>query len=359
MTSNDDRNLKKLADGMAAMSPEPPPFPDEVTMTNQNPNPRFKPLTIFAGAALLVLLGLGIPLILINSDDGPVALPETTTTTVDETTTTTRLGTTTTSDGTVPVVGDTVVFFLQDPENSFLGNPALVPFAIPVVGTADTDPTLFALQSLLPVDAELEPPEGFYSSIPSGVEIVSLVEGPDFTATLDMSENFLNGAGGLLADVTMLNQLVYTATADPDITSVLFTVNGEPIEAFGSEGLILTDPVDRESFQDELSLIYLTSPILPNADGNVVVEGISNTFEASVSLRVVDSAGGVIHEEFTTATCGSGCWGDYLFVLDPDLFVGDVSVEIFEYSAEDGDPEDVLTVPYNRGELWDLLPSES
>ena len=360
MSMNDDQNLKKLTERLVAMSPEPPPFPEEVTMSTPSPaRSPFQPLAVFAAALVVVLLGFGIPFVLMNGNGGGVADDTTTTsTTLADTTTTTEAQSTTT----VTSIVDNVeyvrtVFVLTESDNSFLGNPALVPLETTVHGSENVDDLLLAVQLLATVsqsDANL--PEGYFSAIPADVVVNSIDYGPDFVATVDMNAAFLDGGGGLLADFTMLNQLIYTFTADPDVSSIVFTVNGDPVEAFGSEGLDLSSAVDRETFQEHLALIYLTSPILANQDGNIVVTGISNTFEASLSLRVLDGEGNIVHEEFTTATCGSGCWGEYIFVLDPDLFDTDYTVQLLEYSAEDGDPANVISVPWNGGEPWDLLP---
>ena len=362
MSMNDDQNLKKLTERLVAMSPEPPPFPEEVTMSTPSPaRSPFQPLAVFAAALVVVLLGFGIPFVLMNGNGGGVADDTTTTSTTLADTTTTTVGDTTTTSPTEPIADfGTIVFLGQSPENSFLGNPALVPFetTVAIAGDADELERLKATLNMLGSE-DLTIPDGFINSVPAGVEALDVrrAEGEPNALIVEMNQAFLDGAGGLLADFTMLNQLIYTATgALPDVVQVQFIVDNQQVTQFGSEGLDLSSAVDRETFQEHLALIYLTSPILANQDGNIVVTGISNTFEASLSLRVLDGEGNIVHEEFTTATCGSGCWGEYIFVLDPDLFDTDYTVQLLEYSAEDGDPANVISVPWNGGEPWDLLP---
>ena len=83
----------------------------------------------------------------------------------------------------------------------------------------------------------------------------------EHTVTVDMNEAFLAGSGsGLLGDFTMLNQLIYTATAFGEIESVLFTVNGEPVTAFGSEGLDLSEPQGQDAYLDQLNSVNVDSP---------------------------------------------------------------------------------------------------
>jgi hypothetical protein len=55
-----------------------------------------------------------------------------------------------------------------------------------------------------------------------------------------------------------------------------------------------------------------------------------------------------VHEDFTTATCGTGCWGTYEFGVDYP-FVGGEIVRVFWHSAADGSPSDVVSIPV----LWD------
>jgi hypothetical protein len=43
----------------------------------------------------------------------------------------------------------------------------------------------------------------------------------------------------------------------------------------------------------------------------VSVSGSADVFEANVTVRVVDAGGRELAETFTTATCGSGCRGDF------------------------------------------------
>jgi hypothetical protein len=171
---------------------------------------------------------------------------------------------------------------------------------------------------------------------------------------VDMNDAFLNGAGGLLADVTMLNQLIYSVTWSPFLTNpdVLFTVGGHPVEAFGNEGLDLTEPVDRDTFIDDLSLIFVTEPLVA-LDGEYQVSGRANVFEAALMVRVEDGEGNVVHEEPVTATCGTGCWGDFSVAIPADLIEGGESVvKLFTHSAQDGSMIDVITVPIPAGDVW-------
>ena len=168
--------------------------------------------------------------------------------------------------------------------------------------------------------------------VPAAVEILGVTPG-EHTVTVDMNEAFLAGSGsGLLGDFTMLNQMISTASAFGEIESVLFTVNGEPVTAFGSEGLDLSEPQGRDAYLDQLNSVNVDSPIQGQGDESLRVAGFANVFEATVSLEVVDATGNVVQEDFTTATCGTGCWGAYEFEVDYP-FVGDETIRVFWHSA--------------------------
>ncbi len=51
----------------------------------------------------------------------------------------------------------------------------------------------------------------------------------------------------------------------------------------------------------------------PGAEVSTPVEvaGTANVFEANVTVRLLDERGGELARRFTTATCGSGCRGEY------------------------------------------------
>jgi spore germination protein GerM len=368
MSRSDDRKMKELADRLVAMSPEPPPFPEEVSVTHREDSKR-SPVLVFAGAALVVLLLAAIPLFLIRGG-GEVPPAASTTTTVPATVTTQPQATTTTQPATTTTAAPTTtttevaaeprnvfIFLTQTPENSTMGNPALVPFLTTAYPLPEASDTLAALQ-LLTTD-ELFLPDGFETSIPGPVEVVSFTRGAsDQVVTVDMNEAFLDGAGGLLADITMLNQLIFTASDGEEISEVLFTVGGQPVTAYGTEGLDLSQLQGRDAFLDQLNSVNLDSAASGSGDSPLPVTGFANVFEATVSLELVDANGTVVHEDFTTATCGTGCWGGFGFMIDDfDFESTPVTLRVFWHSAEDGSPTDVVSVPvaWGEDEVWDFI----
>jgi spore germination protein GerM len=369
-----EKRVKDLMGRLTAMSPEPPPYPEEITMAEPTTARPRRPILMFAGAAVVVM-ALAIPLLLLDGDEKPDAAattlpaPVSTSSTIGETSTTDVPDTTTTTP-VVSVTWEGTIYLIQTPENSFSGDPALVPVRVRVV---DSSGAIFADAQFTRVLASLDElggslPATFDTAIPDDVEVLDLsvaeVNG-EAVLVADMNEAFLDGAGGALGDFTMLNQLIYTLTQSDPEQRVLFTVGNQPVVVFGSEGLVLTDPVGRDDFIHELNIIILTQPVLltdesvdDDPQGGYAVVGRSNVFEAAMTVQVVNaSTGEVTYEQPVMATSGSGTWGDFAVDIDAELIEPGVSsIRVFWYGAEDGTPSNVVTIPVPEGEVWELVP---
>jgi hypothetical protein len=202
-----------------------------------------------------------------------------------------------------------------------------------------------ALTTLLegPSDAELA--AGVGTAIPDGAGLLGL--GIDSgTATVDLSSAFESGGGSLSMELRVA-QIVYTITQFQSVQDVAFQIDGQRVGSLGGEGIVVDPPVDRGSFEDLLPAILVESPLVGETVASpVTISGTANVFEATVSIRILDEEGNVIANTFTTATCGTGCRGDYAasveFAVDHDQ-TG--SIEVFESSAEDGRPINVIAMP--------------
>jgi germination protein M len=208
--------------------------------------------------------------------------------------------------------------------------------SIPRIGTA-------ALESLLrgPVtdDGKIS------SAIPSDAKLLNLTIA-DGLATVDLSSEFESG-GGSFSMLGRLAQVVFTITQFPTVDSVAFKIDGEPVDVFSSEGIALDKPQTRQDFEDIAAPVVVASP-RPGAavSSPVTVAGNANVFEATVTLRIVDATGKVIVRDFTTATCGTGCRGDYSTKLKFDVSeVQKGFIEVYEESAKDGSPLFMVRVP--------------
>ena len=90
------------------------------------------------------------------------------------------------------------------------------------------------------------------STIPQGTKLRSIKVDKD-TITVDLSPEFTSG-GGSASMTGRLGQVIYTATSLNPKAKVFLSVNGKPLETLGGEGLEITQPITRESFQKDFPL---------------------------------------------------------------------------------------------------------
>ncbi|MGH2756798.1 MAG: Gmad2 immunoglobulin-like domain-containing protein [Actinomycetota bacterium] len=190
-----------------------------------------------------------------------------------------------------------------------------------------------------------EGPNG--TAIPKGTELLGVERDLD-GLHVDLSSEFESGGGSLSMQMRVA-QIVYTATQFEGVDAVSFKIEGKGVDSIGGEGIDVSEPLTRRDFQESYIApnIVVESPRPGDeiADG-ATITGFANVFEANVNYRLVDENGDVLDEGFTTATCGSGCWGD--FEIELDFEVGsrqEGRVEVLTFSAEDGSEQDVVSIP--------------
>ncbi|MBW3593688.1 MAG: GerMN domain-containing protein [Actinobacteria bacterium] len=148
------------------------------------------------------------------------------------------------------------------------------------------------------------------SAVPDGTDLLGL-DIDDGVATVDLTSEFESG-GGSLSMTIRLAQVVYTLTQFPTVDAVQFMLDGERVDVFSAQGIVLDHPVRRRDYAELLPPILVTSPgIEDTVENPVTIEGSANVFEANVTIRVEDAAGKELARTFTTATCGSGCRGTF------------------------------------------------
>jgi hypothetical protein len=76
------------------------------------------------------------------------------------------------------------------------------------------------------------------------------------------------------------------------------------------------------------------------------LSGRANVFEATVSYKLVNKAGKTVHSGYTTASCGTGCWGYFRkYVVVPKAVpAGYHTLYVYEASAKDGSMRNVIKV---------------
>jgi len=101
----------------------------------------------------------------------------------------------------------------------------------------------------------------------------------------------------------------------------------------------------------DLAFIFVLSPSPgTSVSGPFEVTGCASTFEANVVYRVVDADGAVLDEGNTTASCGTGCVGEFSFTASADVSERQVVfLEVFDTSPRDGSVTDLNRIPLIAG----------
>lgn len=138
------------------------------------------------------------------------------------------------------------IYLLQDTGTAFELVPA------PVSVKADSSqPEAFltaAFEQLLSTPQA----EAGYNAIPEATQLESLKVTQE-GIRVNLSSEFTTG-GGSASMMGRLGQVVYTATSLDADAPVWLSVNGEPLELLGGEGLMVPQPITREQFDTEFSL---------------------------------------------------------------------------------------------------------
>jgi hypothetical protein len=95
------------------------------------------------------------------------------------------------------------------------------------------------------------------------------------------------------------------------------------------------------------ALVSVTEPCAGDpVTSPLSVVGEANVFEATVSMRILDQNGDEIASDFTTAECGTGCWGAFVGEIEFEVDSEQPgTLEVFESSAEDGSDIHKLSIP--------------
>jgi hypothetical protein len=200
-----------------------------------------------------------------------------------------------------------------------------------------------ALDRLLTGPSAAEYAAGLRSQIPPGTTLLG-VRISAGTAAVDLSPSF-ESAASPPAMPLRIAQVVYTLTQFPAVTGVRFEIGGQGVTMVG--GVPVQSPQTRAMYSGYLPAITVQSPVIgEQVTSPVTISGTADVFEAVVSARILDPAGNEIARTFTTASCGTGCRGDYSVTVSypvPQTEPG--TIEVFESSAKNGLPVNVQLIP--------------
>jgi len=246
----------------------------------------------------------------------------------------------TTAPSTSPAATTTVRIYLLQPDPAG-GDAHLVPVLRTVPATRAV--ATAAVRELLAGPASDE--RGLLTMIPAGSQLLGItIDGS--VATVDLTGAFESG-GGSASMFGRLAQLIYTVTQFPTVDTVRLRLDGQPVESIGGEGVIIGAGLGRTDSTYNLPAIFVDRPAWGGAfpsPGRVT--GLANVFEAQFRLQVLDGRRHVLVDTPVHATCGTGCWGTFDVTVRysvPTAQWG--TLRVFDPSAKDGTPIDVLEYP--------------
>jgi germination protein M len=251
--------------------------------------------------------------------------PQETTTTVPEQTTTTT------------EAQDTTTFNIYFSQNEKMCATARVVPKTTEVGTA-------AVKALLEGPTAEEKAAAMVSNVPDGTTFLGLTI-TDGIATVNLSKEYASG-GGSLSMAMRLAEVVFTLTQFSSVQGVNFELDGEPVEVFGGEGIVLDHPVNRSDYEDLSPAILVESPTFGQEAGSPLrIRGTANVFEAVFQINIVNRDGLILAEETVTATSGTGTRGTFDVTVPFDLDQsGNGALIVFAESPQDGSNINVVEI---------------
>jgi hypothetical protein len=221
---------------------------------------------------------------------------------------------------------------------------------VPVVRSApDGVPTPDgALRELLAGPSEVEgaAAPAVRTGLPSAVELRAVtVEGG--VAIVDLSAAFQDPTDEDLPTAMRVAQVVYTVTQFPGIAAASIEIEGDLVAVIGPDRLAQDRPFTRADFTAQLPPLFVDEPAWGATIASPVrVTGLANAFEATFELRIADAEGRGLAAGTVTATCGSGCWGDFSVDVPFSLDVaGPGLLQVYEESAKDGARQNLRVYP--------------
>jgi hypothetical protein len=139
--------------------------------------------------------------------------------------------------------------------------------------------------------------------------------------------------------------LVAGACGVDDVEDVL-DPGGTPTTPASPTAEPTMDPSPSPSDGEEPAIVVRTPVAGDEVVSPLTVAGTADVFEGTVSIRILDANGQELAAAFSTATCGSGCRGRYseeVFFFTEERQDG--TIEVFESSAADGSPLNLVQVP--------------
>ena len=194
-----------------------------------------------------------------------------------------------------------------------------------------------------PIASDIE--AGYETEIPEGTELLD-AEVVNGVAEINLSLEFKEPGSGDSDSIHLREaQIVFTATQVEGVDSARIFIEGQPFLGRVEK--------DRDHYDDVAPPIVLEAPKIGQAVGSpLTLTGSAMVFEATVSYEInskpapITADGKYTIKGFTTATCGSGCRGDFSEEIPFDVDKPTVvTLSVFEVSAEDGSHLHEISLP--------------
>lgn len=211
--------------------------------------------------------------------------------------------------------------------------------------TATRQVATAAITELLAGPTASDNAAGLSTAIPSGTLLLGInIAGG--VATVDLTSAFASG-GGSLSMFGRLAQVTYSLTQFPNVTGVVFHLDGKAVTVFSGEGIVLDHPATRSGFES------VTPPILVEFPGRgwavdtpLRVAGTANVFEAQFQAEITGTGGKVIATKSIHPASGTGTRGTFDTTIDfPGSVSGPATLTVFDISPKDGSRIDVVAIP--------------
>ncbi len=200
-----------------------------------------------------------------------------------------------------------------------------------------------SLTTLLGGPSPAESAASVATAIPRGTELrdLAIVGG---AAIVDLSPEFATSPSSPPMALRIA-QVVYTIGQFSTVQRVTFRIGGVTQTVIG--GVPVQNPQTRAMYDGFLPAILVESPSIgQRVSSPVTISGTADVFEATVSIRILDESGHELVSTFTTASCGTGCRGDYSAVVRYTVeHEQPGTIQVFEASAKDGSAINVQSVP--------------
>ena len=196
-----------------------------------------------------------------------------------------------------------------------------------------------ALAELLSGPTADELVAGLHSEIPEGTTLLD-VDLTDEVATVDLSDDYDDG-GGTLSMTARIAQVVFTATQFDNSERALFWMEGEPVDVFGGEGMVLDEPLARMNVDRAFNHGVIIDTPLPGStvSSPFTVTGEGDVYEADFPI-VVRRDGVQIAGPFLGFAGAWGNWDDFEVTITVDAGPGPIDLVAWDdQGCTPGDPD--------------------